>query len=254
MRGNSTRIAASCYAPRSHLPLHARPVSYLSLVMSGSYVERVGRENIHCRALSLRFHPAGEEHRHEFGLSGGRCLTLEIDEAWNESLRSLLSASRPVHVRSTAGVGLQLIERFLRDEKHDRQLADSFISELLSLCEREVRIERAVASSKSIRRVIEIIEDDFARELPLTKIAEAVGLHPTHLARSFRSATGMTIGEYVRRRRRERAETLLMDQPKRGISRIAAESGFADHAHMTRTFRADLGVPPSQYRTSLLSP
>src|SRR5262245_15484516 len=102
------RFSTTYYAPHSQLALHARAVDYLSLVVSGSYVEEVGHERIHCRALSLRFHPAGEEHRHEFGACGGECLNLEMDESWAESLRSLAPATRALHVRSTGRVGLQL--------------------------------------------------------------------------------------------------------------------------------------------------
>ena len=248
------RFASTCYSPGTQLSLHARSVSYLSLVVSGSYVESVGRESIHCRALSLRFHPAGEEHTHEFGACGGECLNVELDESWVESLRCLAAATRAVHVESTGGVGLRIIERFRRQECCDRELADSLAGDLVALCERQLGIERAAASSKSIRRVLEMIEDDVVQPLPLASIAATVGLHPTHLARSFKAATGLTIGEYIRKRRRERAEALLVEQPMLGISRIAAESGFADHAHMTRTFKADVGVTPSQYRARLLRP
>ena len=152
---------------------------------------------------------------------------------------------------SAGGIGLQLIECFRRQDLRHEELADSFVGGLLVLCERQLGVERAAASRTSVRRVMELIDAGFSQPLPLSSIAASVGLHPTHLARSFKAATGLTIGAYIRQRRRERAEVLLLEDPSLGISRIAAESGFADHAHMTRTFKADVGVTPSQYRARL---
>jgi AraC family transcriptional regulator len=246
------QFAVTRYAPRTQLPVHARSASYVSLVVAGSYMERIGGEIINCSALSLRLHPAGEEHTHEFGPRGGECLNFEVDESWFESLRRLPARARPLHVQSTGGVGLQLVELLRHEELWEEGLAETFGADLRALCERQAGIEHGVASRKSIRRVIEVIEADLVRSWPLTRLAAAVGLHPTHLARSFKAATGLTIGEYIRKRRRETAEAMLLEQPQLGISRVAAESGFADHAHLTRAFKTDVGVTPSEYRARLL--
>lgn len=248
------QLAIDCHAPRTTLPLHARPVSYLSLVVSGWYVERVGCTGMHCRALSLRYHPAWEEHTHVFGPLPVACMRLDLDQSWAESLRILAALPGGMHVASTGAVGLRLIEQFRRADYPPPEFADSFAGELLGLCERQLGIERAALNRTSVRRVIEMIEEHFAQPLPLAAIARDVGLHPTHLARSFRVATGFTIGAYIRRRRREHAEALLVECPALAISRIAAAAGFADHAHMTRTFKADLGVTPRALRATLLRP
>jgi AraC family transcriptional regulator len=246
------RFATTFFPPRTRLPLHARPVSYLSLVLTGSYVERVANETIECTALSLRFHPAGEEHAHVFGQWGSECFNLELDEFWGESVRWLAAARRAVHVPSAGGLGLQLIERCRRRDLQDCAWAESFAADLLSQCEAQRGFEYATESSKCIRRATEMIDDNLGERLSLVRIAAAVGLHPTHFARSFRSATRLTVGDYIRKRRRERAEALLTQNPTLSISRIAAEAGYADHAHMTRTFKADIGVAPSAYRAALL--
>jgi AraC family transcriptional regulator len=245
-------FATTSYPPRARLPLHARPVSYLSLVLAGSYVEHFGTKAIECNALSLRFHPAGEEHAHEFGPTGSECFTFELDECWGESVRGLAAAQRSVHVTSAGRVGLDLIARHRSQDLREGAWAESFAADLLALCEAQLGFEHATASSRSIRRAIEVIEDELGDNLSLGRIAQAVGLHPTHFARSFKLVTGLTVGDYIRKRRRERAEALLTQHPARSIARIAAEAGFADHAHMTRTFKAEIGVAPSRYRAALL--
>jgi AraC family transcriptional regulator len=246
------RFATTLFPARARLPLHARPVSYLSVVLTGSYIERVGSQTIECNALSLRFHPAGEEHAHVFGQWGSECLNLELDESWSASVCRLSAATRAVHVPSAGKLGLQLVEQCRRHELTDGAWADSYAADLLSLCEARLGFDRAAESSSCIRHAIEMIEDDPAEQLSLAGIAAAVGRHPTHLARSFKSAMGLTLGDYIRKRRRERAEALLTRNPSLSIARIAAEAGYADHAHLTRAFKAEIGVAPSDYRMALL--
>jgi len=246
------RLATTSFPPRARLPLHARPVSYLSLVLAGSYLERVGRETVDCRPLSLRFHSADEEHAHVLGDSGAECLNIELDEDWTESLRLLTQSARPVHVASAGRLGIRFMRCLHQRTFPDPGLADLLAADLLELCERQLGFERAAAGNVRIRHAIEMIEDTLPLHLSLARVAAAVGLHPTHLARSFKRATGLTIGGYIRKRRRECAEALLTQCPALTISRVAAESGFSDHAHLTRTFKADLGVAPSGYRAALL--
>jgi transcriptional regulator GlxA family with amidase domain len=68
-----------------------------------------------------------------------------------------------------------------------------------------------------------------------------------HLARTFRSVFGCTVGEYVRAARLSRAAGLLRSG-KKSVSAIAAEVGFADHAHLTRNFSGVYGRSPTDYR------
>jgi AraC family transcriptional regulator len=74
-----------------------------------------------------------------------------------------------------------------------------------------------------------------------------VGVHRVHLAREFRDHFGLTVGDYVRRRRLARARHLLAhtDLP---LSAAAADAGFADQAHLTRAFRAAFGTTPGRFR------
>ena len=40
---------------------------------------------------------------------------------------------------------------------------------------------------------------------------------------------------------------LRLDAGDRGLHRLAADTGFADHSHLTRTFKRFVQVPPSRY-------
>jgi AraC family transcriptional regulator len=78
-----------------------------------------------------------------------------------------------------------------------------------------------------------------------------VGVHPCHLAHTFRSHYGESIGSYIRKLRITWAIGQLGGE-EQSISQIAANAGFCDQAHFTREFRKQVGVTPAAYRTHVL--
>ncbi|MGM7670874.1 helix-turn-helix domain-containing protein [Microbacterium sp. A93] len=54
----------------------------------------------------------------------------------------------------------------------------------------------------------------------------------------------------IRRRRLQEAAQRVREHPETDLSTIAAELGYADHAHLTNDFLAVLGIAPSAYRAS----
>lgn len=80
-------------------------------------------------------------------------------------------------------------------------------------------------------------------------LAGHVGLSAWHLIRVFRKATGLTPHAWLIDRRVHLARDLL--RAGESPSHIALQCGFADQAHMTRSFKARLGVTPGQYRALL---
>jgi len=107
--------------------------------------------------------------------------------------------------------------------------------------------EQDSGDSDCVSLVLEALDD--APEFPWTlgALALAARRHPTHLARAFRERTGMSIGEYRRRRRLIR---LCMDlrTGTRGLSELALRHGYADQAHMTREVGRFIGITPSTFR------
>ncbi len=84
-------------------------------------------------------------------------------------------------------------------------------------------------------------------------LSREVGLSPHHLSRIFAHDTGRSLSTFRTELRIVAALDLLAAGAYRvgGLADIAAECGFADHAHMTRTFRRHLAATPSQVRAML---
>jgi AraC family transcriptional regulator len=98
-----------------------------------------------------------------------------------------------------------------------------------------------------LTRVRDQLHDGDGQPISLTAIAASVGVHPTHLARTFRRSYGRTIGDYLRQVRvREACDRLVeSDAP---LADIAMATGFADQSHFGRTFKRLLGITPAAYR------
>jgi AraC-like DNA-binding protein len=91
---------------------------------------------------------------------------------------------------------------------------------------------------------------DEARELlverpaaPLEDAAGALHVSAPHLSRCFRAVTGET---FVRYRNRVRVRVALerIREGEPSLARLAAELGFADHAHLSRMIKRETGLPP----------
>ncbi|MFI0482016.1 helix-turn-helix domain-containing protein [Actinomadura sp. 9N215] len=87
----------------------------------------------------------------------------------------------------------------------------------------------------------------------LMSLARLLEVSPSHLSRTFRQETGMSVTRYRNRVRVGRALDRI-EQGERDLAGLAADLGFADHAHLTRTVKAETGHPPTALRRLLHGP
>lgn len=101
-------------------------------------------------------------------------------------------------------------------------------------------------SAARLRRVIDYIDANLAEPITLEDIALQSGLSRMHFAAQFRLATGSTPHTFLRARRMERAQTLLLkDWP---IVEVALAVGFQGQSHFTTVFRELNGETPRRWR------
>lgn len=81
------------------------------------------------------------------------------------------------------------------------------------------------------------------------EVASAMGISVRHLHRLF-SATGNTLGDYIRTRRLERCRRDLANPRfrEKTITEIAFFWGFSDAAHFSHSFRRQFAVSPRVFR------
>jgi AraC-like DNA-binding protein len=105
----------------------------------------------------------------------------------------------------------------------------------------------AVPALFHIRRARDLIDRHFAEPLDLDAMASAAGFSRYHFARAFRAAYGETPGQYLTRRRIERAQDLLRSA-NLTVTEICHLVGFSSLGSFSATFSELVGASPSEYR------
>ena len=97
------------------------------------------------------------------------------------------------------------------------------------------------------RAVRDFVEEHLHQRITLADLAAVVGLSRCAFARRFRCSAGTSPHGFVLDRRVARAK-LLLTRTGMPLSDVALRCGFADQSHLTRVFRARVGVPPGRFR------
>lgn len=103
---------------------------------------------------------------------------------------------------------------------------------------------------RAVRRAIEYIHANLAKEVCLAHIAQAAGRSTFHFARVFRNATGVTPYRYCLRARLERVKGLLLESED-SLAAIAVEAGFSDQSHMSNVFKRLAAFTPGAFRSAV---
>lgn len=96
-------------------------------------------------------------------------------------------------------------------------------------------------------RLMDLLGSD-ASVARIEEAAERLSASPRTLQRVARKYIGLSPAALIRRRRVQDAAERARSDSSADLARIAAEAGYADHAHLTNDFRKVLGLTPSSYR------
>jgi AraC-like DNA-binding protein len=97
------------------------------------------------------------------------------------------------------------------------------------------------------RKVREFIETSLDSRIRVKDCANQANLSASYFAHAFKQTFGTTACHYIRRRRIERAQRLML-LSREPLSQIAFACGFADQAHYCRVFRGVVGLSPRIWR------
>lgn len=100
---------------------------------------------------------------------------------------------------------------------------------------------------RTAQRMIDWLEDNLDGEPQLGRMAWQLGYSSFHLTRRFHDCVGMTLREYVGRRRLTRAALMLRDTDA-GVLDVAVACGFGSQQAFTRAFRRAYDASPAAWR------
>jgi len=210
-----------------------------SLLSEGSYLLVSAG---HCFACS---------HRHG---EGDRCLSFRFEPelferiAHDSARQTAFAHNRLPPLRPlaplTARARLAMREAALLEE-----VAIELAATALGLSARERRPGAASQHQGRMSAVLRYMAAHSAAPHTIAGLARLAKLSPYHFLRSFKAVTGVTPHQWLLRARlRTAAEKLT--ETKTPVTEIALDVGFDDLSNFTRTFRAEFGASPRQYRLS----
>lgn len=239
------------HPPRFQLPRHAHELASFYVVLEGSLTESSARKKQERGPLSVVFTPSGEVHGDTFHDAGGRCFLVELTPQWSARLAAsgvTLDESLAAEKGELARLATSLYKEFRHTDNLSPLTVEGLALEIFAAFSRQSERERDAYLPGWLRRAKELLHDRFSETLTLDEIAEQVGVHPVHLARTFRKHYRCSVGEYQRRLRVEDA-SLQLTTTRRPLADIALVAGFADQAHFSRVFKSHTGETPAKFRT-----
>lgn len=99
-----------------------------------------------------------------------------------------------------------------------------------------------------INKAIDYIKCNLDKELSLENLAEISNFSKFHFHRIFKALTGVTLNNFIRNARVERAMFYLINNPSTSISEIAFQSGFANDTSFYRSFKEVNKITATEYR------
>jgi AraC family transcriptional regulator len=233
------------FAPALSLPSHAHATVCIAVVLRGGFEGIWGGRDGTATSGTLIVEPAGQLHANRFFVrSGAQVVAIQPADELARGADQASRGARPDAVEVARRMAVELS----RPDDVTPIALEGLSLELLAIASRAGRSAEPVAGW--LTRATEIVDEQYARPLALSVIAAEVGVHPVHLARSFRARHGRSVGAHLRAVRVHRAAERLAnsDQP---IAEVALAVGFTDQSHLNRWFVRLLGATPAAYRRQL---
>ncbi|PKM93942.1 MAG: hypothetical protein CVU84_13615 [Firmicutes bacterium HGW-Firmicutes-1] len=100
---------------------------------------------------------------------------------------------------------------------------------------------------KIINKVTDYVDNYYYKDIKLQELADMVHMNPTYFSTFFRKYNGLTLTEYIVRKRISRAIEYLKGTDKT-ILEISGLCGFNNSANFNKMFKKVTGMTPTQFR------
>jgi YesN/AraC family two-component response regulator len=102
-----------------------------------------------------------------------------------------------------------------------------------------------------IQAAIKYIEDNFDKDLNMAVVSNEISMNYSLFSVAFKNYTGENFVTYVKTLRMDKAKALLEETDLK-VNEISKAVGYDNEKHFLKSFKAFVGVSPSEYRKNLL--
>jgi AraC-like DNA-binding protein len=186
--------------------------------------------------------------------------------AWSQSVNVLQPFQELANIRlSLEGTDREQVELALRElgEKYDRRdpvgegrFRLAFVDLLhviYSLCRKPLLhpSDPPTEKERTVQRIITYLEGHYPDDLHLEELQEHLHISKFHMSKLFKEVTGVTIFDFLYRRRINQAKIEFVLDPGKTVTDVSFHVGFKHLAHFSRMFKHQVGVTPEQFKRSL---
>ncbi|WP_419213817.1 helix-turn-helix domain-containing protein [Maribacter sp. X9] len=102
-----------------------------------------------------------------------------------------------------------------------------------------------------LKKALREIDDNLEDLPPISQIASHVGLSSKKLQQGFQEVFGKSVNDYVSEKRLELIRVLLANS-ENSLSTIASIVGYKSKSYLSKVFKKEYGIQPSEFRKNLL--
>jgi AraC family transcriptional regulator len=242
-------VTETQHAPSSIMPDHVHDAATICVTLTGHGIESIDGVSVPTGPGCVLMRGPNMMHANQYGAVPHRGFMIELEQEWLHTCRHFLRVFEGQRYFS-GGLVSALALRIYRESRVKDSVApvivEGLMLELLGHASRSL-IKTPVRPPSWLTQARDLLHGRFNDSLNLDEIANAVGVHPTHLARTFKKHYRTTVGEYVRRLRLDWA-TRQLSETEDSIAEIAASAGFYDQSHFSHLFKLHTGFTPAYFR------
>ena len=104
--------------------------------------------------------------------------------------------------------------------------------------------------SPTVQKCVDYIEMHLSERVRACDLAELAGYGEYYITRKFREETGLSVNDYMKCAKVERAKVLLRNT-EQSVQEIADALGFSSRSHFSQSFKQVAGCSPAEYRARM---
>lgn len=232
---------------------HRHTDPYISFVASGNYLEKGPRTEFLCDKNTAIIHPANDEHSNHFNRDS-KVLSLFFGNTWLDKQGDFPNDFKSCTFKSAKMKILfdKISEEMKTNDPFGCMIMEGLALEVFGEILRHISGKNVSSGEEIAQKAMEYLHDNIEGTVYLRDLSDALNVQKIYIARSFKKATGFSIGEYMRKIKVQKACELLQ-HTSLPICEIALDAGFCDQSHLNNVFKREIRTTPLVYRKNCLA-
>lgn len=244
-------LADNHYLSGTTLEEHAHEEYYqIYYIMDGNGIFLVNGEEVKMEGGMFFFLAPGVSHgiKRQEGLKVQELKFVVFSEELREELLRVPAVNwgTPELQRAFSQVIREAIQKAPYYEQRLPNLFAAWLYQMLAQRQRSRGFGR-MGEDKPSARVKQYIDEHYAEDLTLDKLAVISGISKSYLCQVFREDVGVTVNNYINDVRISHAMQLLVLTEK-SVAEVGGKCGYNSVFYFVKTFKKIVGIPPGSFR------